>query len=284
MTEHHTVGVVGAGVMGRGVAEVAAAAGHRVILVDVDDAILGAARSAIRRSLWGRALTGGGPRPDLNAVLGRIETTMDLDRLSAASFVIENATERVAVKEPIYRRLDGVCPPDTVLAANTSAIPVAHIAGWTGRPDRVLGMHFMNPVPLKQTIEVVRGEATGEETLARAEHLLESMGMRGIVVGDRAGFVSNRVLMLTVNEAAGVVEAGVAPADDVDRVFVECFGHRMGPLATADLIGLDTIVLSLEVLRDFTGEERFEPVGLLRELVGRGDVGRKSGAGFFPYR
>jgi 3-hydroxybutyryl-CoA dehydrogenase len=180
--------------------------------------------------------------------------------------------------------LDRVCPPRAVFAANTSCISITRIGGWTGRADRVLGMHFMNPVPLKPVVETVRGHHTSQETLDTAAALLAGMGKEAIVVNDFPGFVSNRVLMLTINEAAWEVQDGVASPEDIDRIFVTCFGHKMGPLATGDLIGLDTIVLSLEVLLDSYGDPKFRPCPLLRKMVDAGLHGRKTERGFFDYR
>ncbi len=278
------VGVVGAGVMGAGVTQALLEAGHVVVLVDVDEAALRRARRDVHRGIASRALfTPAAERTDVDAALRRVIDTTDYAMLGDVEFVIENTTEKVAVKEAVYAHLDEVCPPPAVLAANTSAILIEQLAACTGRPTQVLGMHFMNPAPMKPAVEVIRARETSDATLATALDLLASMGKEGIVVGDRPGFVSNRVLMLTVNEAVGVLADGVAPAEDVDRVFTACFGHKMGPLETADLIGLDTILLSLEVLRDAYASDRFEPAPLLRELVGRGDLGRKTGRGFFSY-
>lgn len=279
------VGVIGAGVMGVGVGQSLAEAGHEVVLVDVSDDVVTRARHGIRIGIAGGALFRRGPdRLDLDEVLGRVHPTTDYDDLGDVDFVVENTTEKTAVKEAVYARLDQVCPPAAVFAANTSAIPIAHLAACTRRPTQVLGMHFMNPVPMKPTVEVIRAEQTSADTLTIALDLLASMDKDAIVVADQAGFVSNRVLMLTVNEAIRTVADGVAPAADVDRIFTACFGHQMGPLATADLIGLDTILLSLEVLHDAYGGDRYEPAPLLRELVDRGDLGRKTGQGLFSYR
>jgi 3-hydroxybutyryl-CoA dehydrogenase len=279
------VGVVGAGVMGVGMAHALARTGHRVVLLDVAEAVLEAARAAIaREARFHPMLSGekGGPTPQ--QVLERIELTTAYEAFADVDFVVENATESTAVKATIYPRLDEACPPRACFAANTSCIPVTRIAGWTSRPDRVLGMHFMNPVPLKPVVETIRGFHTSQETVDTALGLLGQMGKEGIVVNDLPGFVSNRVLMLTINEAAWVVQDGVAPAEDVDRIFVTCFGHRMGPLATGDLIGLDTILFSLQVLHDEYQDPKFRACPLLRKMVDAGLHGRKSGRGFFDYR
>lgn len=278
-----TIGVVGAGVMGAGVAQALAEAGHTVVLVDVSDAALEHCREEVRKGVaMAKLLRRGDTPPDADAVLARIDATTDYGDLAHVGFVIENTTESVELKEEVYARLDGVCPPATVFAANTSAIPIARLAAATHRGDRVLGMHFMNPVPLKPTVEVIRGEHTSDDTIAVALELLASMGKDGIVVRDSPGFVSNRVLMLTVNEAVGVLEDGVASAKDIDHIFTTCFGHKMGPLETADLIGLDTILNTLVVLQDAYGD-KYRPAPMLEKLVADGHLGRKTGQGLHAY-
>lgn len=278
-----TIGVVGAGVMGVGVAQSAAQAGFDVVLVDVEEAVLVRARNDIRNNLRFFAMMNRGAGLDIQAAQQRIAFTTDLGRLADADFVVENVVEKWPIKQPVYVRLDEVCPPHCVFAANTSAIPITRIAAATTRPDKVLGMHFMNPVPQKDTVEVIRGFHTSEDTLSTARHLLDRMGKQAIVVNDSPGFVSNRVLMLTINEAVNLVQEGVASAHDVDRLFESCFGHRMGPLATADLIGLDTILYSIEVLHDAFADSKYRPSTLLRKMVDAGLHGRKSGRGFFDY-
>ena len=281
-----TVGVIGAGVMGVGVAQTLAQAGYSVVLVDAVPGALEHARQKIgqgvrfyhllRRDLALKPL-------DPETAVARITFTTDLVPLRESDFVIENVTEKWAVKQPIYAKMDQICPPHCLFAANTSAIPITQIAGATQRPSQVIGLHFMNPVPLKDTIEVIRGYHTSDETLQTALQLLASLGKTGIVVKDSPGFVSNRVLMLTVNEAIFLVHEGVAEAEAVDQIFKECFGHKMGPLETADLIGLDTILLSLEVLYEQLNDPKFRPCPLLRQLVHAGLYGRKSGHGFYTY-
>jgi 3-hydroxybutyryl-CoA dehydrogenase len=279
------IGVLGAGVMGVGVAQALGQNDHRLVLVDVSDERLDQARRALRDNLRMQALLGGGGAPVKGeAVLERIAFTTDYDELSEVAFVIENVPEKPALKQEVYRRIDGICRDDCVFAANTSAISITRIGSFTGRPDRVLGMHFMNPVPLKPVVEVIRGHHTSEATLETARRLLEQMGKEGIVVEDFPGFVSNRVLMLTINEAIWLVQDGVASAEDVDRIFKTCFGHKMGPLETGDLIGLDTILDSLEVLHESYNDPKFRPCPLLRKMVAAGLHGRKSGSGFYPYR
>ena len=278
------VGVVGAGVMGVGVAQNLAQTGHRAILLDLNDEILAHARAEIEKNVRFHGMftkTKGGP--PAAEVLERITFTTSYEPFAEADFVIENATEKVAIKEAIYPRLDAVCPPHACYAANTSCISITRIGSWTNRPDRVLGMHFMNPVPLKPVVETIRGFHTTQQTVDIALGMLKQMGKEGIVVNDLPGFVSNRVLMLTINEAAWLVQDGVSNAADVDRIFVTCFGHKMGPLATGDLIGLDTILYSIQVLYDSYNDPKFRPCPLLQKMVDAGLHGRKSGRGFFDY-
>lgn len=280
--EFKTVGVVGAGVMGRGVAQNLAQTGHSVVLVDIADDILESARAEIKNSVRGTALMRG-ERVDVDEILGRISFTRAPSDLASSEFVVENTTEDWEVKREVYRMIDSIVPPSVVFAANTSAISITRIASATGRPDRVVGMHFMNPVPMKPTVEVIRGHHTSAESLGGAERFLEQMGKKCVIVEDMPGFVSNRVLMLTVNEAIFLVQDRVASAEDVDRVFRECFSHKMGPLETADLIGLDTILKSVEVLYESYNDDKYRPAPLLKKMVAAGLHGRKSGKGFYAY-
>lgn len=280
--DFETIGVVGAGVMGRGVAQTLAVHGMRVILLDREPDILDAARDEIAQSLrlaglFGKAVD------NIPAVLDRIVTDTDYGLLERADFIVENITEKEEWKAAIYPVMDCVCRPGVIFAANTSCLSITRIASWTGRPDRVLGMHFMNPVPLKPVVEVIRGVHTRDDTLDQARAFLAQMRKRAVVVNDMPGFVSNRVLMPTINEAIWVVQDQVASPESVDRIFQSCFGHAMGPLATGDLIGLDTILLSLENLYAAYGDPKFRPCPLLRKMVDAGFLGRKSGKGFFEY-
>ena len=279
------IGVVGAGVMGVGVAQNLAETGHQVVLVDLADEQLDKAHAAIHQNLRMRGFftKGKEPKEQSDVVLHRINFTKDYDQFGQTDFVIENVVEKWEVKAEVYRRLDAICPDHCVFAANTSAIAITRIGSATKRPDRVLGMHFMNPVPLKSMVEVIKGYHTSQETLDRAEALLSAMGKESIVVNDMPGFVSNRVLMLTVNEAIFVVQDQVTTAENVDRIFKSCFGHKMGPLETGDLIGLDTILLSLEVLYEAYNDTKYRPSPLLKKMVNAGLLGRKSGRGFYNY-
>ena len=282
------VGVVGAGVMGRGVAQTLAQAGFEVCLVDLAQDILDAARSDIRGQLRLQRLlkrdapvdsSGGG----VDGVLERIRCTTRLEDLDVADYVIENVVERWSVKQEVYRDLDRHCRRDCLFAANTSAIPITRIAAATTRAAQVIGIHFMNPVPMKRSVEVIRAVHTSDATIEATKVLLARMGKEAIVVNDSPGFVSNRVLMITINEAFEVWRDRVCDARDVDRIFRDCFGHAMGPLETADLIGLDTILFSIEVLREEFGSAKYTPSPLLRRLVDAGHLGRKTGRGVFDY-
>jgi 3-hydroxybutyryl-CoA dehydrogenase len=278
------VGVVGAGVMGTGVAQSLAQTRHQVILLDVSAQVLNQSKAAIEKNLRFQRLFNRRSDSESQAeVLSRIEFSTNHRLLAEADFVIENVTEKWGIKKDLYQQLDAVCPLHTIYAANTSAIPITRIAAATKRAAQVLGMHFMNPVPLKPTVEVIRGYHTSEETLAVAKQLLGQMGKEGILVNDSPGFVSNRVLMLAINEAIWLLQDGVASAEDVDKIFETCLGHKMGPLATADLIGLDTILLSLEVLYDSFNDSKFRPCPLLRKMVDAGLHGQKRGVGFHRY-
>jgi 3-hydroxybutyryl-CoA dehydrogenase len=278
------IGVVGAGVIGTGVAENLAFTGHEVVLIDVSAEQLEKAISRIRDSLRAARMLGqslGGE--STAAILARVKPTTSYKALADVGLVIENVVERWEVKKNVYAELETTCAPACIFLANTSSIPIRHIAESTRRADRVIGVHFMNPVPRKSTVELICGPATSQDTRARTERLLAEMGKQAIIVQDCPGFVSNRVLMLTINEAILVVEQAIATAGDVDRLFRECFGHAMGPLETADLIGLDTVLDTLLSLREFTGNDKFEPSLLLRQMVCKGVTGRKSGQGFFRY-
>ncbi|OFE12333.1 3-hydroxybutyryl-CoA dehydrogenase [Pseudohongiella acticola] len=280
----NTLGVVGAGVMGRGVAQAAAQKGMRVVLIDIAEEILTAADSEIRQALrFAGMMDKSRESEPAEEVCQRIEFATDLKALAKVDFLVENVSEKVAVKQSLYPQLDSICKSDCVFAVNTSAISITRAGSWTKRPDKVLGMHFMNPVPMKPLVEVIQAHHTSDATIETAKQFLTQLGKEAIVVNDMPGFVSNRILMLTVNEAVFVVQDQVSTARDVDRIFKGCFGHKMGPLATADLIGLDTILFSLDVLYESYNDPKFRPAPLLRKMVDAGLYGRKSGEGFFKY-
>jgi 3-hydroxybutyryl-CoA dehydrogenase len=276
------VGVVGAGVMGVGVAQNLAQDGYDVVLVDLDEPTLAAARAEIARNCRMSRLMGG-PALDADEVLARITCEVGVEALAKAEFVIENITEDWDAKQAVHQRLDEVCDPQAVFIANTSAIPITRIASVGRHPDRVVGVHFMNPVPAKPVVELIPGVHTSPRTLELTRELLAGMGKKPVEVKDSSGFVSNRVLMLTVNEAAFLVYEGVATAAQVDEVFRGCFGHPMGPLQTADLIGVDTILYSVEVLYEHYADSKYRPCPLLKQMTDAGLHGRKSGRGFYTY-
>ena len=276
------VGVVGAGVMGAGVAQNLAQTGHRVILVDVSENALAKAEQEIKNNIRFQTLFKKGTQNSLDA-LSNITFSVADELLKDVDFVIENVTEKWDIKRGVYQRIDEICPARCVFAANTSAISITRIASLTKRALKVVGIHFMNPVALKPMVEVIRGHHTSEETLRTAGELLAQMGKEYIVVNDSPGFVSNRVLMLMINEAIFLLQDQVASVEDVDRIFKSCFGHKMGPLETADLIGLDTILFSIEVLYESFNDSKYRPCPLLRKMVDAGLHGRKSGQGFYSY-
>jgi 3-hydroxybutyryl-CoA dehydrogenase len=269
--------VVGAGQMGAGIAQVVAASGRRVSLYDSAPGAVEHGLETMDRSLAKLREKGG---PDPGEVLVNVEPAADL---VAADLMIEAVVEDAAVKEEVFRRADETLPPEAVLASNTSSIPISSLAAVTKRPDRVIGMHFFNPVPVLKLVEIVRGVETSDETAAAITELAEELGKTPAVANDVPGFVSNRILMPFINEAVWALHDGVADAEAIDTIAKLGFAHPLGPLALADLIGLDTCVAIMEVLRDGLGNDRYEPCPLLRELVGAGKLGRKSGAGFYIY-
>ncbi|MEH2067470.1 MAG: 3-hydroxyacyl-CoA dehydrogenase NAD-binding domain-containing protein [Nostoc sp.] len=282
--EIQVVGVIGAGVMGIGVSQSLAQTGHNVILLDISDKILEHAKQEIKNNLrFQQLFTKNKQVNQPDDILNKITFSTDYQLLEKAEFVIENATEKWQIKKNIYEKIDLICPPETVFAANTSAIPITRIASVTKRASKVIGMHFMNPVPMKPAVETIRGYHTSNETIEIAKKLLAQMEKECILVNDSPGFVSNRVLMLTINEAIFILQEQVASVEEVDKIFKTCFGHKMGPLETADLIGLDTILFSIEVLYESFNDSKYRPCSLLKKMVDAGLHGRKSGQGFYTY-
>jgi 3-hydroxybutyryl-CoA dehydrogenase len=275
--EFEQVLVVGAGQMGGGIAQVAAAAGCGVSLHDAAPGATDRALETIRRSAAKLAEKGG---PDPDEVLGRIEP---VDDLVPADLMVEAVVEDLAVKEDIFRRADTTLPGDAVLASNTSSIPIGSLAAVTRRPDKVIGMHFFNPVPVLKLVEVIRGDATSDETARSVVAFAEELGKVPAQANDFPGFVSNRILMPFINEAVWALHTGVAEPEAIDTIAKLGFAHPMGPLALADLIGLDTCVAIMEVLQEGLGDEKYAPCPLLREHVAAGRLGRKSGEGFYSY-
>ena len=278
-----TVAVIGAGTMGSGIAHVFARTGFRVLLCDVEQRFLDRAIGQIRTNLGREAAKGKFAESEIEAAVARVTLTTDRDALAAADFAVEAATERFELKAEIFRALDRVLPAGRILATNTSSISITKLAGLTGRPQGVIGMHFFNPVPVMALVEVIRGLATSDATFATVRDLAVHLGKTPVEVNDAPGFVSNRVLMPLINEAAYAVMEGVATAEAVDQVFKLGMAHPMGPLTLADFIGLDVCVDILRVLHEGHGNPRFAPCPLLVRMVDAGWLGRKSGRGFYRY-
>jgi len=278
------IAVVGAGQMGSGIAHVAALSGYPVTMIDVAEAVLEKGRTTIAGNLERQVKKGAIDAAARDAALSRITTATHLDASTGAGVVIEAATERVDLKFRIFEDLDRIAAPGAILATNTSSISITAIAARTKRPQSVIGMHFMNPVPVMQLVEVIRGLATSDETTTRVLALARAMGKTPVEVNDAPGFVANRVLMPMINEAVYCLMEGVGTAEAIDTVMKLGMNHPMGPLALADLIGLDTCLAIMEVLHSGIGDDKYRPCPLLRKYVDAGWLGRKSGRGFYQYQ
>jgi 3-hydroxybutyryl-CoA dehydrogenase len=278
-----TIGVVGAGQMGRGIAEVAARSGFSVLLHDGDAKVVEAAVKAIDASLL-RQVEKGKLAENVRAeVAGRIRAVADPAGISSADFVIEAISEDLALKRQVFAALDRSCRPGVILASNTSSLPISKIAAATRRAERVIGMHFMNPVPVMELVEIVAGQATSPEVIETTRRLAKTLGKTPVTAQDYPGFISNRVLMPMINEAIFALYEGVGSRDDIDTVMRLGMRHPMGPLALADFIGLDTCLAILEVLHEGFGDPKYRPCPLLRRMVDAGLLGKKSGRGFYEY-
>ena len=278
-----TVAILGAGTMGNGIAHVFARSGYNVILRDVETRFLESAMDTITTNLAREVKKGKIPDGDKSRVLGRIYTTTDMSEIARADFAVEAVPERLDLKLSVLREADKLLPPEVILASNTSSISITTLAAATSRPDRFVGMHFMNPVPVMVLIEVIRALQTSDETFHTTMALCERLEKKTVAVNDAPGFVSNRVLMPMINEAAFAVMEGVATAEAVDAIMKLGMNHPMGPLELADLIGLDTCVSILDVLYTGFGDSKYRACPLLRKMVAAGWLGRKNGHGFYKY-
>ncbi len=281
--EIKTIGVIGAGTMGSGIAQVAAAAGFAVIMRDIEEQFVQRGLAAVEKNLARDVEKGRKSQAEVEAFRGRISGTTRLEDLGEVDFVIEAIIENMAVKRELYAKLDAICKEETVLASNTSGLSITEMASATGRPQRVVGMHFFNPVPVMKLVEVIRGFDTADEVFELTMELSRKMGKEPIAVNEAPLFAVNRILVPMINEAAFVLMEGVASAEDIDRGMMLGANHPIGPLALADLVGLDVLLAVMETLYCETGDSKYRPCPLMRKLVRAGHFGRKTGRGFYSY-
>lgn len=277
------IGVIGSGTMGNGIAQVAARAGYRVVMRDVKDEFLQRGMQAIDKSLQRDVDKQRLSAEEKGSIVERITTTTEVEALRAASFVVEAVTENLDVKTEVFKLLDRITSPETILASNTSSISITKLGAMTNRPDKVIGMHFMNPVPVMKLVEVIRGIATSNETYEKVRGLTDKLGKTALDCNDSPGFVSNRVLMPMINEAVFTLYEGVATRESIDGIMKLGMNHPMGPLALADFIGLDVCLAILNVLYDGFGDPKYRACPLLKRYVDAGWLGRKTGRGFYEY-
>jgi 3-hydroxybutyryl-CoA dehydrogenase len=278
-----TIGVVGAGTMGNGIAHVCSKAGFNVILVEVEQSFLDRGLATITKNLAREVEKAKLTPAERDAALARIQGTLAREALTACQLVVEAASERFEIKQQLFAQLDALCPAETILASNTSSISITKLAGQTKRPDRVIGMHFFNPVPIMKLVEVIRGLATSDDSFTAVKAVAIALGKSPVEVNDAPGFVSNRILLPMINEAIYAVMEGVATPEAVDDVFKLGMAHPMGPLTLADFIGLDVCLDILRVLQAGLGDPKYRPCPLLIKMVDAGWLGRKSGRGFYKY-
>ena len=283
MQSIQTVGVIGAGTMGNGIAQVFAQAGFTVRLQDVASGALDRARNTITKSLAKFVEKGKLSAEDRDAALGRLQTVADLGALADADYIVEAVVEDTPTKQGLFRRLDEMMKPEVILSSNTSSISITLLGAATRRPDRVLGMHFMNPVPLMTLVELIRGQATSAESMQVAFELCRKLGKTPVEAADYPGFIANRILMPMINEAVYALMEGVGSPEAIDTVMKLGMNHPMGPLTLADFIGLDVCLAILEVLHHGLGDPKYRPCPLLRRMVAAGHLGRKTGQGFYKY-